>query len=165
MNNKEIKNSRDYLRQLTNIAYLGMSLPLLLFGWFYLEVSNHKMAPRVDERHVVWIFLSLTGLMLLSFYMGNRLHQRKLMIARSRNTLREKLHVYKSAVYSRFIYFTVGALLITLGIYITASELFAISFSIVIVLFSINNPTLYRIVKALQLEGEERDIVLKSRDF
>lgn len=165
MKNLRFNNSKDYLRQLTTIAYLNMSIPLLLFGWLYLEASTHRLEPRVDPKNIVWIFSILTLMSVFLLYLGNKLYYQKLSIAQSINTLVEKLLIYKKAVYWRFLFFGIAGLIITLGIYITASELFAISFSIVIVLFSINNPSLIRIAKALKLKDKEKEIILRVKSL
>lgn len=162
---KQFSNSKEYLRQLINIAYISMSIPLLIFGWLYLEVSTNRIEPIVSPDKVNMIFILSTVITIGLLWMGNRRYQQKLSLARTEETLVNKLLLYKKAVFIRFLLFGIAAMVTTIGIYLTASELFAITFSIVVVLFSINNPSLYRIAKALQLEGEEKEHILKSKEL
>jgi hypothetical protein len=159
---QNFENSKEYLRKLTTIAYLNMSVPLLLFGWLYLETSTNRLEPRVESKWTLWIFVVSSLLMILFLYLGNRSYHYRLSEARKQKRLVDKLLFLKEGVRIRFTYFGFAGLIVTAGIFSTASELFAIPFSMVVVLFSINNPTLYRIVKVLQVKDEEKDTILKS---
>ncbi len=161
----EYKNSREFLRVLINRAYLSFGIPLLPFGWLYLELSAHHLKPVISARQITVLTYLILVLMVFFIIAGYRKSSGLIHKARQQPTLFKKLLVYRKAITLRFIYFSIAALIVTLGLYLTASEVISVLFAVVIVIFSINNPTLQGIVRNLHLQDEEKDIILKVKNL
>ena len=63
------------------------------------------------------------------------------------------------------MYFGLCALLITIGFYLTNFQPFAALFGLMIVLFSIYNPSSRRIFQELKLRDEEKNIIMNGEDI
>jgi hypothetical protein len=161
----EYKNSREFLRVLINRAYLSFGIPLLLFGWLYLESTAHNLKPLVPADWINTVSWMILVVMVFFVAMGYQKSLSMIKRARTEPTLIEKLSAYRNALTLRFIYFSVAAFFVGLGLYLTANELISVLFAGVIVVFSINNPTLQGIAKDLRLKGEEKDTILKVKEF
>ena len=167
MERKELRphNSRGYLRQLIHISFVSISIPLILFSWSYLEHSAGNLTSKVEEGIIPLIFLITSGLMIACVYTGHRLIMRRLLNISPENTLVEKLSQYKQVILLRFSSFALATIIIATGFMITASEMMAILFAIMVVLYSIYNPSLHGIVRELALKGEEKEKILKNLPF
>lgn len=159
------KNSRDFLRVLISRAYLSFGAPLLLFGWLYLESTSDNLNPQLRPELVHIASFLVMILMTLFIIAGYLKSSRILKPAKMPEPLVEKLLLYRKALTLKFVYFSVAAFIVSIGLYLTANELMSVLFAGVIVVFSISNPTLQGIVKDLHLKDEERDMILKVKDF
>ncbi len=153
------------MRILINRAYLSFGIPLLLFGWLYLESTAHNLKPLVPVEMVNTVSWLILVVMVFFIAVGYQRSSAMIKRARAEVTLIKKLSAYRDALTLRFIYFSVAALSVGLGLYLTANELISVLFAGVIVIFSINNPTLQGIAKDLRLKGEEKDMILKVKKF
>lgn len=159
------KNSREYLRALINRAYLSISLPFVLFGWLYLESTADNLYPQIPENMILLTSFLVFFLMFILVIIGYIQSSRLLRLAQTKAYLNEKILLHQEAITRKFIYFSIAALVISIGLYITANELISVLFAGMIIIFSINNPTLRSIVRDLQLRNEEKDTVLKVENF
>ncbi len=161
----EYKNSREYLRVLISRAYLSFAIPLLLFGWLYLESTAHNLKPLIPSEMINTVSWLILLVMIFFIVAGYRKSSAMIKLARAEATFFKKLLIYRSALTLRFIYFSVAALFVSLGLYLTANELISVLFAGVIVIFSINNPSLQAIVRDLWLKDDEKDTILKVKEF
>ncbi len=156
-------NSKQYQQSLITIAYLCAGLPLLLFGWLFLEVSHGNVEPKVGE---VRLYFGITvAFMLLIVFVGIHFFRQLNAKARSQEVLTDKLAVYRNAVLLRMLSYAAASLVVIAAMYVTAEEFFSALYAIMIVLFSINNPSLPGIAKDLKLTGTQRSDFLKNREF
>lgn len=159
------KNSREYLRALINSIYLIIGFPFLLFSWLYLESNADNLRPHIPENIIGLTSFIVLFLMLILIITGYIQSSRILKPAQTETSLNKKLLLHRKAIISKFIYFSLATLTISIGLYITANDLISVLFAGIIIILSINNPTLRAIVKDLQLKDEEKDIILKVNDF
>lgn len=161
----QYNNTKEYLRGLINLAYMHVGLPLLLFAWIYLESTSGQLSGYLGKVMSLVVFFFCLLITFVSVYIGQQYFNRSIKLAKQQTTLREKLAVYRQAVSTKFFSFSIPSLLVAIGLFLTDNDLFAILFAILIVLFSINNPSARKIAKELGLKDPEREIVLKGIDF
>lgn len=161
----KVKDAREYVRSLVNIAYIGLGIPLLIFIWVYLESSSEKLVP-VFTGDVSMVILMICGVMSIALFWWGRI---KFSVfrnkARALQPLTEQLSLYKKAILYRFISYALMATLVTVGYFLTDFAPFEALFGGMIVLFSIHNPTARSVVSDLKLQGEDKTIVLKGQNF
>jgi MFS family permease len=158
-------SSRDYLRELIRISFLSISIPLILFGWLYLEHSAGNLAPYVEDQLVAPVFLITMVLMSAIVYGGHVLLTKRLKDLDSASPLEHRLSVYKKVILIRFASYGLATLLVIAGFVVTASEMLLIPFAIMIILYSIYNPSLRGIVRELRLKDKEKETILKNEPF
>jgi hypothetical protein len=163
---KNIQNSREFQRNLINIAFGCISLPLLIFAWLYLESSIDELEPVFKQEKTATLVLFFAAvIMLLVVFFGGRMYNKKLGMARESKTLVNKLMIYRQALIKKFLSFGIASMVIVIGFYLTNIQLFAVFFALMIILFSINNPNSRKISKDLKLKDREKEIVLKGLDL
>jgi hypothetical protein len=85
--------------------------------------------------------------------------------AAQKSHLKEKLTDYQKASNARFVYYGLSTFLITIGFYLTNLQPFAALFGVMLVLFSINNPSSRKIVIDLKLKGDEKKAILSDEEI
>jgi hypothetical protein len=119
----------------------------------------------MNEGASIAIFFFCLALTFTSVYLGHRNFENTLQEARQQRHLPEKLLLYRQAMSTKFFSFSIPSLLVAIGLFLTNNDLFAILFAVLIVLFSINNPSSRKIVKDLGLKEPDRGIILKGINF
>ena len=158
-------NGKEYIQKLKIIAHLNIGIPLLFFIYVYLESTAEKLNPLIAEEFKMTVFIPvcLAGLVLI--IIGHKKYNQNISAAGEKEKLSEKLNRYKKGTTIRFISYSISALLISIGFYLTDFQPFAALFGIMIVLFSINNPTARKAVIDLRLKDKDKEIILKGLDL
>ena len=80
-----------------------------------------------------------------------------------KDVLVAKLERYSKIGFVQYILFGLASFVTVLGLYLTGKGWYTGLYVIVLMLMSINRPTLKKISDDLQLKGEERQIVLHKK--
>ncbi len=158
-------NGRTYLQNLQLVAYGSLAMPLVAFIYLYLESSIDRLEALVDERFHGWLFLCLLSVCGFAVYRVNMTFKKLKSLAATKTVFFEKLSDYKKATTVLFVGYAMVTAVFTIGFYLTNFQPFAAVFGIMLVLFSINNPTAGRIVKDLGLKDREKQIIMKGEDI
>jgi len=156
---------KTYLQHLQTFAYICLGTPLLFFIYLYLESSVDRLDPAFGAEYNWYIFIPIFLLGLFLTYIGTLRYNSSRKLAMSQKNFKDKLQLYKNASNTRFLFYGISTLLITIGFYLTNFKPFAVMFGIMIVLFSINNPNARKIVTALKLKEEEKKIILAGLEI
>jgi hypothetical protein len=79
--------------------------------------------------------------------------------------LEERLKLYRSLSTKFYLLMTAGGVFSILTVFFTGDLSFGFIYMVQLFLLSIYRPSVHNICKYLDLKGEERDIVLKKRQF
>lgn len=161
----EIINGKEYIRKLINIAYLSIGIPLLFFIWVYLESTAETLNAIIDQQYKVPVFVFVFIISLALIVLGHKKYKDRLLEARQKDILRDKLIFYQKGITVRFVAYSISSLLISIGYFLTDFQPFAAFFGIMIVLFSINNPNARKVAIDLQLKDDDKNIILKGLDL
>lgn len=161
----EIINGKEYIRKLINIAYLSIGIPLLFFIWVYLESTAETLNAIIDQQYKVPVFVFVFIISLTLIVLGHKKYKDRLLEARQKDILRDKLIFYQKGITVRFVAYSISSLLISIGYFLTDFQPFAAFFGIMIVLFSINNPNARKVAIDLQLKDDDKNIILKGLDL
>ncbi len=161
----EQMTGRLYLQKLQTFAYGTLAFPLLFFIYLYLESSVDRLSSWVSPENHILIFAPSTLICVLLFFWAWKKFNSLKHQAIASERFDEKLEIYRKANSWRFVLFGIIALLCALGFYFTNYQPFAALFGIMIVVFSINNPTARRIVHDLRLKDNEKQVILRGLEI
>jgi hypothetical protein len=158
-------SGRTYLQKLQTFTYGTLALPLLFFVYLYLESSVGRLEARVPEEYHLFAFIPTLSVCLILLFWTTRKFETMRKEAILKTSFVEKLTHYQKANQFRFINYAIAATLCTLGFFLTNFQPFAVLFVIMIVLFSISNPTARRIVSELRLKDQEKQIIYSGSEI
>lgn len=154
---------RGYFDQLHNILYLSILVPLLLFGYTYLQVMAADDSPG-NETPIRLLSPTLIIVFCIIMILSARLFSGKLKASRELPELSAKMEHYATATIVRFLMFTLATLFLAAGFSLTHEKVFVALFGVSIILFSWWWPTPRKVCKDLHLKGEEHQRVLLRKD-
>ncbi len=158
-------NAKEYIRKLVNIAYINVGIPLLFFIWVYLESSTEQLVPLIEAQYKLTVFIPIVLICLIIIITGFRKFKLQLLLCSATDRLADKLMMYQKGLTRRYIGYSISALLITTGFYLTDYQPFEFLLGIMIVLFSIHSPNTRRVANDLKLKKEDRAILLEGLDI
>lgn len=159
------KNSKEFQTKLINRAYLSVGLPLLAFSWIYLELLAGNITPIATRIPVYFLMAGFSIVILVLLVKSLRDFGAGIKDARAEPELSDKLLSYARISLQKYLYLFVASVFAVAGLYLSASELFAAWFAVIIVIFSLANPTKDRIVADLRLKDEHKKVVLKGEEL
>lgn len=135
------------------------AVPIPVFGFVYLNSESPIFFFDVPELSDFWEFFGLGIayiLLVAQYFMFQKEIKR---IADSSDDLPMKLKYYSKSSFRRFGLLLVASLIAALGLFLFGNAGYTIAFSIALLFFSIAKPTPDRIIRALKLQGEDKDLV------
>lgn len=159
------------LEKLTNLFFLMVGVPLVAFAWIYLNlktINPHDifMVPAFRPYlHAGILLLSLAIAVLAVIQYRHRFTGLEPDTSEQegvKESLNEKVQIFKEASLKKYVLFTISTLIIIGGFYLSSEETYGAAYSILLILYSINRPTPERLVKDMRLKKEERELVFKS---
>lgn len=155
----KFSSMREYFYKVHNILYVTFLFPLLLFTYLYLEnrLVLSQGTHGVLAYLLTFVFLAAVGFARWDFV-------RKIKAIRQLAGLGVKLEKYATALIIQFAIISAVCLMLVVGLWLTASQIFVAAFVVSLIILSWLWPTGSRVCKDLRLRGDERDMVLHKRD-
>lgn len=154
---------REYFYKLHNILYAVILVPLVPFGYLYLEIQANKLVPvYTNEPTMIVAFLAFLVVLewiVSGFLFSSRLKQHKLL-----TSLGERMEKYADLTIVRFSIVSFSGLFLGAGLYLTHHPVFIAMFVFNIILMSLVWPLPGKLCRDLALKGDEKDMVLHRRD-
>ena len=143
-----------------------MAIPLLAFVVLYLQIHNGEIEPIVKANSLATALrYSLPFLVMLTAGLAFISYRRNLVSSINQHSLHEKLvHFYKASLV-KFVFLEVASIIAVLGLFLTAEDVYIVLYVVVLMLFSINRPTIHRIARDLKLRDTEKDIVIHKKEI
>jgi ribosomal protein L30/L7E len=156
---------RGLYEKLERLVLILIAIPLPFFAIVYLDSQNGMLftnvpkAPSFIESAGFTTILVLLGLNYINF------HKEVRKIKAMNGDLLQKIQLYVKATTMRFWTLMISALICAVGLLLFQNPLYTLLFAVTLVFFSLGKPTPDRIVRLLQLKGEEREAIrdLKRR--
>lgn len=161
-----LKNTTEYLNTLNIIFYLIVGVPLMLFCILYLKFEGQGGLQQTTQGNFNFFLHALIPLITLACIAGAYVYYRKSRKqVKQKAPLKEKLlFFYRISLIQYGILFAANMLPV-IGLYLSGEQIFPALYAIALVAFSINRPTLHRIIKALRLNKEERHNLIHNQDL
>ncbi len=166
MQNKSQDSAEAFHQRISLLFHLMIALPLAVFIYLFLEMKHHSLAPVIAT---IWLQQVINfGIVLISIltvtYVYTRF-RRELAGIRGLSGLRTKLGEYLSLCLRMYLILGVLAGLLVLGLFLTTSPVLIVAYVILLFLLSLHRPTPRKYVSDLNLEGEEKEAILKKQQL
>jgi hypothetical protein len=148
----------QYFNKLQSALLLLLMAPLLLFIALHVYIS----ATPSDLRREYFVFTCLP--VVLDWLVATILFNKKIKSVRNVQGLGAKLDKYFCLTIVRFSFFSAGSMLIAVGFYLSASDVFTGIYLVGLALSLFFWPTSQRVSRHLRLRGDEREMVYFKKD-
>jgi putative Mn2+ efflux pump MntP len=103
--------------------------------------------------------LGIAGLAILLLVAGLVIYEKMVANARSGRTLREKMDGFYKAAITKYVLMSLGCLVVGVGYYLTGHQILVATYMVTLIAYTVNRPTIHRLIRKLKLKREERDIL------
>jgi len=156
---------KEYFYKLVNRCYLFILLPLTVFIYLYRQLEIKSIAPVIqDEWMVEVITVSLIALALVNLTTVHWLSVKRLRKYSAEIGLGRKLDRYYEVIMFRMKACSASSLMMAVGMMLTGSQVFGISFIVILLWTLLMWPTSSRACRDLRLKGDEYEMVLYKKD-
>lgn len=161
-----IENSERLINQLRLRVYIMVGIPLIIFVLVYLNYLKEDIAFGLLDIELglatkLLVSIAILGILVIA-YLNFFKELRK---ARSEDLLKDRLLCYYRASMKKYLTFEIGVLVSILGLFITGDKVFSGIYIVCLFLFSLNNPSIYKVFKELKLNKDERKQVIENKVF
>lgn len=157
-------DKRKFIKSLESIVYLFLVLPLTAFGWVFLEKEKVGGLRATFFENTDVMFHSVMGIGVAYVLMRTTATWKRDILRALDKT--QELDVKMSAVRKPIIYrnlmWALGAGIGTYGLYEKGDMVYAVVFTVFLLLITSNRPSERYFVKFFSLKGEEKEWMLKS---
>jgi len=157
---------KDYLYKFNNLFHVLVALPLLAFVYLYLENQVGRVQPLISNTDAILVLHYILPLIIIvESGIAFIITKKSLSVFPNNDLLMKKLNVYFRISLIKYAILEGATIVSVVGYYLTLSKVYLGFYVVLLMIFSINRPTVYRISRDLKLEGEEKDIVLYKREI
>ena len=160
---KFLKNAYEYFQTLNQVFYFVIAVPLVLFCLTYLQWMERGGLS--DQVRFTWfhalIVLATAAFLWLAYY----LYRKKIRDVAPSEAFQQKLYRFHRSAWTKYLLLAAGNLVPIVGLYLTGEQLFVGLYAIALVIFSVNRPTLRRVIDDLCLNDDEKKRLTDEQDF
>ena len=152
-------NKRNFFRTLESIVYLFLIMPLVGFGWVFLEKekTGELRAVFFEEPDLMFHGAMALG---VGYVLVRTLGTWTKDMRKAVEPFQEidvKLQMLKKPIIFRNLMWAFGAGIGAYGLYVKSDMVYAIVFTVFLILITANRPNGYYFAKLLRLKGEDKD--------
>ncbi|OEJ99468.1 hypothetical protein [Roseivirga misakiensis] len=157
-------NKDKFIKSLESVIYLFLVIPLILFGWVFLEKekAGELRSVFLEEPDVMFHSVMAIG---IGYVLMRTLATWKKDVLKALEKIKEvdiKLQMVRKPIIYRNIMWSVGAGICAYGLYEKGDMVYALVFTLFLILITTNRPSTRYFVKLFGLKGEEKDWFLKQ---
>ncbi|MBO3700215.1 hypothetical protein [Roseivirga sp. E12] len=155
-----------FIKSLESIVYLFLVLPLVAFGWVFLEKEKvgGLRATFFENTDVMFHSVMAIG---IGYILMRTTATWKRDILRALDKTQEldaKMSAVRKPIIYRNLMWAMGAGIGAYGLYEKGDMVYALVFTVFLLLITSNRPSERYFVKFFSLKGEEKDWMLKSKN-
>ena len=148
----------QYFNKLQIFFFLLLMMPLLLFIALYIFFPEYPAEPRREY------FIIILGAAFVDWLLAAIIFNKKIKSARNAQGLGAKLEKYFHITIVRYTFLSSAGLILAVGFFLTASDVFTCVFLLSLVFSAFCWPTGPRVSKELMLRGDEKEMVYFKKD-
>jgi len=156
------KIEQDFIQyqKANSILFVAMLMGQIVFTAITLYLNQSLGGGIAEDEIIRDVFLLIVPVFFLGQMLASKIViSRKLKLARSKETLKEKLFDYKSISIIRLALLEGVSFFSIICFMLTGDYIFLVFVGLIMVLFVINKPTKEKLVEELQLNREEQAIL------
>lgn len=153
---------REYFYRIYIVLYVLVLVPLLLFGYVYLEIRAERFTPMLGQDELTATVFAVV--ILTDWVAGIFLFRTGLKSVIGLMTLRERLEGYARLTIIRFAIICAGSFALGVGFFLTGDPALVALFGISLLVVSLLWPLPAKVCRDLKLKGDERKLVLHRLD-
>lgn len=140
----------EFVNHVRMIFYIMVGIPLSIFLLLYFNYRQNNLHNTSQELSVIWlVIIPIVSFSLAGYaYFG---YGKSLKLARSKTKMREKLNIVFQATLEKFILLETATFIVLLAYYVNQHILYAGLYMVMLILFAMNNPTIYTVINNLRL--------------
>lgn len=157
-------NKGRFLRSLESIVYLFLVLPLVAFGWVFLEKEKTGELRSVFFENPDVMFHSVMGIG-VGYVLMRTVATWKKDVLKALDRIDEldvKLSMVRKPIIHRNVMWSLGAGIGAYGLYDKGDMVYAIVFTLFLLLITSNRPSPRYFVKLFKLKDEEKEWMMKQ---
>ena len=158
-----LDNPVEYFHTLHLVFYLMVSVPLILFCGVYLR--RMESGGLDSNFQFGGLHLLLTGGVIVAGGMAYYGYRQRFQHYDATVAFRYRLRFFHRAARLKYVWLGVANLLPVVGLYLVGDQFFVGLYAVALILFSLNRPTLRRVVDDLHLSETERHRLTSDQDF
>lgn len=154
-----------YFDRFNNLFHGIIAGPLLVFVFLFLQIDKELMSAPFAG-YDFKIFSALAFVSSVAYYLWvfpTIKRERKKLVGKY--DLEKRLTLYRSISVKFYLLMTASGIFSILTVFLTGDLSFGFIYMVQLFLLSIYRPSVHNICKYLDLKGEEREIVLKKKEF
>lgn len=157
-------DKKTFIKKLESIIYLILVIPLLAFAWVFLEKekAGGLRTTFFDDTDVMFHSVMFIG---VAYVLMRTIGTWKRDLMRGLEGVEEldiKLHMVRKPIIYRNLLWSFGALIGTYGLYDKGDMVYALVFTIFLILITANRPSPKYFIKLFKLKGDELDWMRRS---
>jgi hypothetical protein len=160
--NDKFYSVKPFLDKINLIFNSILALPLVAFGWLYLEAKAERFEAFANSSTANIINFIFPFVVLSVIGVSGYLFKRKVSQISKEKNLEAKLDEYLRIALMKYAGLVLALVISVIGYYLTLSNTMVVMFVIVLVFFSINKPSALRIANNLNLKDEDKDVMMNK---
>lgn len=159
------KEIDQFLHSMNIIFYLAVCVPLLFFVLIFLDLQKKGgVNPSFETGESILHLLLAVAFCLLALP-GYVVYKKILTQHSVEDKLQQKLKVFKEAAIKKYLFIFMASCGANLLLFFYAEQLYLMAYAVLLILFSIDRPTIYRLKKDLLLTKEEKIALSEFRKY
>lgn len=155
----------SYFQRLNDIFHGIIAGPLVAFSFLYLEYDSGNLTPPFGERDY-WVESGVLFVITLIYLVWIFKYWKvKLKLIDRHQALDTKLKLYSKKQVQFYMLVTLPGVVAVVLMYLTGELSFSLIYLLELFLLSLRRPTEKLIIRDLDLQGEEKEIVLKKKEL
>lgn len=157
-------DKKAYFRKIESIVYVLIAIPLIAFAWVFLEKEQAGALRAVffDEPDIMFHAVMFIGVGYVLLRTVVTWKKDVLKALERVNALDAKLRSLTRPIIERNVLWAFGAGIGAYGLYEKGDMIYALVFTVFLLLMTSNRPSAYYFIKLLKLKKEEKDYLLKE---
>ncbi|WP_244948094.1 hypothetical protein [Cyclobacterium qasimii] len=148
-------------RVLERNVLLLIAIPLPIFAFAYMYVTSGNLEFNLPELPQVFNYVIL-GLVSAVLVMQQIAYTKRIRVIRGNtDDLNQKIKGYARAIFLRYWHLFWVGILSAFGLFFYENQGFTIAYAVTLVFVSLSKPMPNRVVSALHLKGDEKEMVME----
>lgn len=148
------ENEEGVYKVLNLIFYALVGIPLMIFLFLYLRIKDGGYLvsePNEDLKMILHFLVPI--FCLVNIVLAYNIYSRKIKKVKNTNSLQVKLEGFYNASVLKYSFLAAASIVSIVGLMLTADMIFSVVYLSVLMIYSLNRPTPYRLRKDLKIKS------------